>query len=70
MIPKLLTTKEVQAVSRHGETWVWAAANTGALQCQPGRRRGQKFLFTEAAVTDWINRGCPDVPAKRSRRTA
>lgn len=70
MIPKLMTTKEVQVVSRHGENWVRDAANTGALQChQPNRRRGQKFLFTEAAVADWIKRGCPDAPIKR-RRTA
>ncbi len=64
MIPKLYTSKEGCALSRRGINRVRVAANTGALRCQP-RVPGAPMLFAEANVADWIERGSPEMPAKR-----
>lgn len=65
-MPKLLTVKEVQSLSRRGAGRVYAAANSGALVSLP-RSVGQRHLFTEEAVTHWILLGSPEMPPKRRR---
>ncbi|OZE81938.1 hypothetical protein CH304_12875 [Rhodococcus sp. 15-649-1-2] len=67
VIERPMTTKEVQEICRRGENWVRDAANTGALKCQPNRRRGQKMFFMPKDVEDWIARGCPQMPERRRR---
>ncbi len=69
VIPNLMTTEEVMAVSRRGVNRVRRAAASGALKAQP-RVPGAPFLFTEENVADWIDRGSPEMPAPTRRRRA
>jgi len=68
-VSKPLTVKEVQAISRRGVNRVYAAANSGALKSLQGSV-GQRHLFTEEDVADWIRRGSPEMPPKRRRGAA
>ncbi|WP_420803908.1 helix-turn-helix domain-containing protein [Rhodococcus ruber] len=61
-----MTTEEVMAVSRRGVNRVRRAAASGALKAQPRPPRG-RLLFTEQSVVDWIEQGCPEMPASRNK---